>query len=141
MQTKTLENPSAEILPFNEVAEMIDREVHSRTLEQINFLAREYEIRNPQEVAAFLSENKSLIDLLGEIPAQIRKHFGAEQKLVLQFFVDPEDSTWQRIHLLVSTKLKHQEAKPLMDAFSEDWWLDNMRRADSKLLILRELIK
>ncbi len=73
MQTETLEKTNAKIVPINDVAELIDREIHAKTLEQINVLAREYEIRNPSEVAKFLSKNKSLIDLLEEIPAQIRK--------------------------------------------------------------------
>ena len=64
MQTETLEKSAAKITPYNEVAELIDREIHAKTLEQINVLAREYDIRNPSVVAAFLSVNISLIDLL-----------------------------------------------------------------------------
>ncbi len=39
MQTKTLEKPTAKVQPYNEVAELIDREIHAKTLEQINVLA------------------------------------------------------------------------------------------------------
>lgn len=141
MQTETLEQTTEKIVPVNETARFIDREIHRKTLEYINVLASEYEIRNPAEVAAFIGKNLFLLNLLEEIPAQIRKYFGAEQKLVLQFFLDPEDASWQRLHVLVPTRLKYKEARPLMDKFSEEWWLDNLIRADSKLLILRELIK
>lgn len=120
---------------------MIDREVHNRTLEQINFLAREYEIRNPSEVAAFLSENKSLIDLLEEIPAQIRRHFGAEQKLTISFFPDPEDSRSNRLHVLIPTKLSVKDSSALLENFDKAWWLQNERKSLSKILVDVEFIK
>lgn len=44
MQTETLEKPTAKVAPYNDVAELIDREIHQKTLEQINVPAREYEM-------------------------------------------------------------------------------------------------
>ena len=41
MQTETLEKSTAKPVPINDVAELIDREIHAKTLEQINVLARE----------------------------------------------------------------------------------------------------
>lgn len=141
MPTETLEKSTAEITPYNEIAELIDREVHAKTLEQINVLAREYEIRNPSEVAAFLSRNKSLIDLLEEIPAQIRKVFGKKQKLALGFFLNPEDAKWHQLHVFVPTKLSVKETFAAMETFEEKWWLDNFGRADMKLQIIEERAK
>jgi hypothetical protein len=141
MQTETIEQTTAEIAPINETAELIDREVHRKTLEQINVLAREYEIRNPSEVAAFLSRNKSLIDLLEEIPAQIRKVFGKKQKLALGFFLNPEDPMWHQLHIFVPTKLSPRETSLAMDKFEENWWLDNFARADMKIQIIEERAK
>ena len=141
MQTETLEKTTAKIVPINDVAELIDREIHAKTLEQINVLAREYEIRNPSEVAAFLSRNKSLIDLLEEIPAQIRKVFGDKQKLDLEFFFDPEDPTWHRLFVRIPTKFVAQESNNLLDKFRENWWFDNEDRADSKISIRLRFIK
>ncbi|CAN5743153.1 hypothetical protein BH24ACI2_BH24ACI2_11190 [soil metagenome] len=46
MQTQTLENQTAKVAPINAVAELIDREIHQKTLEQINVPAREYEMQN-----------------------------------------------------------------------------------------------
>lgn len=138
---QTTETITAEVLPFNEVAELIDREVHNRTLEQINFLAREYEIRNPPEVAAFLSENKSLIDLLEAIPTQIRKHFGAEQKLKLLFFLDPEDVGYHRLYVLIPTQLSVTESSALLEKFDQQWWLQNERKSFSKILVDLEFVK
>ncbi|HMS43255.1 MAG TPA: hypothetical protein PKE69_23705 [Pyrinomonadaceae bacterium] len=135
MQTETLEKTDAQVTPINETAELIDREIHRKTLEQINVLAREYEIRNPSEVAEFLSENKSLIDLLEEIPAQIRKVFGKKQNLTLEFFLDPEDSTWHRLFVRVPTKSEVEVAHKSFDNFKENWWFENEERSNSKIFI------
>ncbi len=141
MQTETLEKTDAQVTPINETAELIDREIHRKTLEQINVLAREYEIRNPSEVAEFLSENKYLIDLLEEIPAQIREVFGDEQNLTLEFFLDPEDSTWHRLFVRIPTKFVPKESNNLLDKFKENWWFDNESRSNSKISVNLRFIK
>lgn len=135
MQTETLEKTTAEITPINETAELIDREIHRKTLEQINVLAHEYEIRNPAEVAEFLSENLFLLDLLKEIPAQIRKVFGDEQNLKLEFFLDPEDVDYHRLAVGVPTKKKLEKSSALLKKFDENWWFANERKSQSKILI------
>jgi len=141
MQTETLEKTTAEIAPINDVAELIDREVHRKTLEQINVLAREYEIRNPSKVAEFLSENLFLLDLLKEIPARIRKVFGKKQKLALGFFLNPEDPTWHQLHVFVPTNLSVKESFAAMETFEENWWLENFARADMKIQVIEECAK
>lgn len=101
----------------------------------------EYEVREIERVTDFLFKNPSLVDLLLEIPAQIRKYFGKKQKLVLSFWLDPEDPTWHHVQVLVPTKLSAEESGELMDKFDWNWWLDNLERADSKLSISTEFIK
>jgi len=135
MQSETLENPSAKIVPVNDVAELIDREIHAKTLAQINVLAREYEIRNPPEVAEFLSENAFLLDLLEEIPAQVRKVFGDEQNLKLEFSFDPEDANYHRLVIGVPTKTANENSSVLLEKFDENWWFANERKSCSKILI------
>ena len=141
MQTETLDQPTAKVAPYNEVAELIDREIHAGMLEQINVLAREYEIRNPSEVAAFLSKNKSLIDWLEEIPARIREHFGAGQKLILRFFLDPEDPTAHCLHVRLPTKLETQNARQLLEKFDEQWWNENEINCSFKIFVNLDFVK
>jgi len=135
MQTETLDKPTAKVAPYNEVAELIDREIHAKTLEQINVLAREYEIRNPSKVAEFLSDNLFLLDLLKEIPVQIRKIFGDEQNLKLEFFLDPEDPNYHRLTIGIPTETKAEKSSSLLKKFDETWWFDNERKSRSKILI------
>ena len=141
MQSETLEEPTAKVQPYNEVAELIDREIHAKTLEQINVLAREYEIRNPSEVAAFLSRNKSLIDRLEEIPPRLREYFGAKQNLILRFFLDPEDSAAHCLHVRVPTKLQTQTARELLENFDEHWWNENEINCNFKIFVNLDFIK
>ncbi|MCY7346394.1 MAG: hypothetical protein LH614_09275 [Pyrinomonadaceae bacterium] len=135
MQTQTLDKTTVKIAPYNDVAELIDREIHAEMLERINFLAREYEIRNPSEVAKFLSENLFLLDLLKEIPAQVRKVFGDEQNLKLEFFLDPEDPNYHRLILGIPTKTEAEKSSSLLKEFDENWWFANERKSRSKILI------
>lgn len=135
MPTETLEKTTSKIMPFNEVAELMDEKIHSDTLERINFLAREYEIRNPSKVAEFLSENLFLLDLLKEIPVQIRKVFGKNQTLKLEFFLDPEDSNYHRLVLGIPTKTEAEKSSSRLKKFDENWWFANERKSRSKILI------
>ncbi len=135
MQTETLEKTTAKITPYNDVAELIDREVHAKTLEQINVLAREYEIRNPSKVAEFLSENLFLLELLKEIPAPLREIFGEKQSLKLEFFLDPEDANYHRLTIGIPTKTEADKSSSLLQKFDENWWFANERRSRSKILI------
>lgn len=100
----------------------------------------EYEVRDVERITDFLFKNPLLVDLLLEIPGQIHKYFGENQKLVLSFWLDPEDPTWHHAQVLVPTKLTVEESGKLMNEFDWDWWLDNLERADSKLSISAEFI-
>ncbi len=135
MQTETLENQDAKVAPINDVAELIDREIHAKTLEQINVLAREYEIHNPPEVAEFLSRNTFLLDLLKEIPSKIFQYYGSEQKIALEVFYEPDFPQSSKLWVSVLTERSAEEARSIMDKIDEDWWLENIDKAKCKLNI------
>jgi hypothetical protein len=141
MQTQTLDKPDQKIAPFNDIAELIDREVHAKTLEQINVLAREYEIRNPLEIAWFLGENAFLLNLLEEIPRQIRRVFGKKQYLRLAFLFDPEDPGYHRMSVGILSSFPIEKSSLLLKKFDEGWWIENERKSRSKILIDLEFAK
>ncbi len=140
MQTQTLENQTAKVAPVNAVAELIDREIHARVLEQINVLAREYEIRNAPEVALFLRDNNFLLDLLAEIPAKLKKFFGGKSKFAVELFSEPDFPTAQEIFVLVLTEENAEEARNKMNEFDEKWWLKNLDKARCKLNVSLEYV-
>ncbi len=129
MQTQTLENKGEQIAPYNDVAELIDREIHREMLERINFLAREYEIGNPSEVAKFLRENMFLFELLEEIPVQIRKVFGEKTKLGLRLLVEPDSPVSRELFVQIFTNREVKESLALLEKFDADWWDENAARS------------
>ena len=135
MQTETLENQGKTLAPYNDVAELIDNKIHREMLESINYLAREYEIRDPSKIAEFLAANLFLFDLLKEIPARIREFFGDEQNLKLEFFYDFEDPLYHRLTVGIPSKLKIEKSSALLKKFDENWWFENERKSRSKILI------
>lgn len=140
MQTQTLDKTTVKITPYNEVAELIDREIHQKTLEQINILAREYEIRNPSKVAEFLGENLFLLDLLKEIPHKLSKFFGRSVKLAVELVAEPEMPSSKEIFVIVLTKKDAKEARAKMDEFDQKWWLENIDKANCKLNVSLEYV-
>ena len=140
MQPQTLENPNVKVVPVNDVAELIDREIHAKTLEQINILAREYEIRNPSEVALFLRDNTFLLDLLEEIPSKLRKFFGGKSKFAVELLSEPEFPSSREIFVLVLTEENAEQARNKMDKFDEKWWLKNLDKARCKLNVSLEYV-
>jgi len=137
MQTQTVKGANQ----ISIVVELLQNGFVSQTLERAKHLAKDYEIINPKEVGEFIGNNVFLLDLLKEIPAEIRKRFGKKQKLVLQFVLDPEDPTWHRIHVLIPTKLEFKKAFTAMERFDEEWWFDNGVKANSRLMVLLEYLK
>lgn len=140
MQTEALEQTTEKIVPVNETAELIDREIHRKTLEQINVLAREYEIRNPSKVAEFLSENLFLLDLLKVIPGKLKKFFGKNTKLAVELLTEPEMPSSKEIFVLVLTKDDAKQARAKMDEFDRKWWFDNLDKANCKLNVSLEYV-
>ncbi len=140
MQTETLENQGALVAPINAVAELIDREIHARVLEQINVLAREYEIRNAPEVALFLREDNFLLDLLEDIPSKLKKFFGGKSKFAVELFSEPDFPSSREIFVLVLTEENAEQARNKMDEFDKKWWLENLDRARCKLNVSLEYV-
>lgn len=117
------------------IADVLQNGLASHTRSHAETLARDYDIKNPEQVAEFIGENLFLLDLLEEIPAQIRKVFGEEQGLKLEFFLDPEDPNYHRLAVAIPTKAEFAESSSLLQKFDEEWWFANERKSRSKILI------
>lgn len=107
MSTQIVENVSGQVPPIwslDSFQAEFEKYVGYVVADFTKNLLQDYETLQPKAVANYVAENLFLIDLLKETPAQIKKHFGSEQKLVLQFFLDPEDPKGHGLHILVPTK-------------------------------------
>ncbi len=112
--------------------------LHTRTHAEI--LARDYEIKNPAQVAEFIGENLFLLELLEEIPSEIFVHFGNNQRLQLEILSEPDFPDSKELWVSVLTELSAQKARQIMDKFDQNWWLGNLDRADCKLNIALQYV-
>lgn len=126
MQLDTIENIS--------VAEQLQNTFATHTRTHAEHLAKDYDIKNPQKVGDFIGENLFLMEILEEIPYQIRRYFGVEQKIILLFFLDPEDPTAHCLHVRVPTT-SGIEARQSLEKFGADWWNENEINCDFKIFV------
>jgi hypothetical protein len=92
-----------------------------------------YRVQDDKTVIAFLNDNPELSPLLLETYSQIAIYFHDPQ-CYLELLSDPEINLKQLL-LSIVTHLNLDEAIQKLDEFREDWWLDNLPRAQGKLLI------
>ena len=132
MQLDTIENVS--------VIEQLQTGFTSHTRTHAEHLAKDYIVKNPSEVGDFIGENFFLLDILEEIPNRISQYFGDNQKLTLTVSYEPEFPNSSELWVEVLTELSAKEARPILDKFDEEWWLDNMDRGNFKLNITLKFI-
>lgn len=104
-------------------------------LEEINALPSKYEIYNFEEVKNLLSKNRFLISLLEEISNKIYQYYGNTQKISLEVFYEPDFPQSSELWASILTELSAEEARSIMDRMDEEWWLENIDRANCKLNI------
>ena len=108
--------------------------------EKLDFVFQRYEIAESESIKSFLSKNRLLILLLEEIPSKISQYFGHNQKLSLKISHEPDFPQSFELWVFILTELSAKEAFPILEKFDEDWWLENLDRADCKLNISLEYI-
>jgi len=94
-----------------------------------------YFFREPDEVRRFLTTYPFLIPLLVEARDVIAQHFPAATRVALNLLYDRESENEDDTELfaLVQTSLPPEEARPLLDRFTQEWWLRVFRRAQGRL--------
>ncbi|MGI8588192.1 MAG: hypothetical protein ACR2M0_10970 [Chloroflexia bacterium] len=96
-----------------------------------------YTFRDYVDVERFLAEYAFLVPLLEEMYSPLRKRF-PEEPLSLSIFADPEVVGDVELVLLIAPTCPPDEAADRFDGFMEDWWLDNVDRAEDKLAVVVE---
>lgn len=86
-------------------------------------------------VRRFISKNPFLLPLLKEIPEKISDYFIRNYSLSLELTSDPDFPQSVQLWVNVVTTETAAEARPKMDEFDMDWWLDNIDKAKEKLNI------
>lgn len=124
------------ILPNQSLTpEQIAKGKTKTTIEEINVLDSKYRISNFEEVKTFLSKNRFLIPLLEEIPNKIYEYYGNDQEISLELLYEPDFPLSSKLWVTVLTKKSAEDARSIMDKIDNDWWLENIDRANCKLNI------
>lgn len=90
-------------------------------------------------VEDFLQQHPGLVALLMEARQHIARYFGADCRLTLQPFYDPEDLQHPHLLLLIGATQSMAEALRLLDRFDEEWWFDADAEADTPGLLIIKL--
>ncbi len=85
----------------------------------------------PSSVSSFLQAHQELISLLNEAYKELRKYFSSED-LKLELVTDPEIAE-DRLFVYIFTSLSVTDALRKLDEFDEQWWLEQLDRANSLL--------
>ena len=94
----------------------------------------------PTTVAQFIQENAFLAELLVEIRAKVSEVFGAATQVRLDLLDDPEFLGQPKLYAVILTPLAAEVALALQARLDDDWWLDNLERAQGKLNLCLEYV-
>lgn len=94
----------------------------------------------PTTVAQFIQENAFLAELLVEIRAKVSEMFGAATQIRLDLLDDPEFLGQPKLYAVILTPLAAEAALALQGRLDDDWWLDNLDRAQGKLNLCLEYV-
>ncbi len=90
-----------------------------------------YELREPEEVRAFLGEHPELIDILVEGSAIIPRFLNPHGPIVLAVSWDPEDDDDPgELFAWAPTTLDPEDIAPRMAELRKAWVIDAFRRSD-----------
>jgi hypothetical protein len=86
-------------------------------------------------VRLFLLKHPALRPLLDEVPAVVERCFGADARLSVTVYRDPEASAHRELYVVVHTPLSPGDALGRLAAFDDEWWLDALPIANGKLTV------
>jgi hypothetical protein len=85
-----------------------------------------YEIENPTEVDAYVSEHPVVVSILTEAPAEIVSAFEEEPRLILRHEIDPDDEPASDYLVVDIVSLRDfDDADDRLSRFDDRWWIDD----------------
>ncbi len=107
-------------------AGLSDDGVQSRIAE----IERRYELREPEDVRAYLADNPDLLDLVDEASAKLPEFLPPSGPIVLEVVWDPDDEEDEgELFALVPTRLGWQDVLPCLNRLLREWLIDAGRFA------------
>lgn len=125
---------------LQDISPLIEKRRREYLKQEFNSLSSLYEFREQENIENFILKNDFLFNILKEARIQIRKVFGENTRLALKISSELEPISSEELWILILTELTAKEAFPLLEKFDENWWLDNLGKANAKLNIRLEYI-
>ena len=91
-------------------------------------------INHPDEVEALLRTHPELRPYVAEAARRLVVHFGDDATIVVDVTRAREEPEAPMLKILVETPLDGLAALERLDAFDEEWWLDQPPYVQSQLL-------
>ncbi|MHB8411281.1 MAG: hypothetical protein ACYDDI_04960 [Candidatus Acidiferrales bacterium] len=114
---------------FSSVDAIIGIKSNSNLLRRLSF----YEVEDEAKVCQFLNRSPELIDLLLEARIRVEQLFGSKPLVILRVVEEPDSPNESELFATVITGLPADEALRRLNAFDDEWWIDNCRKALGKL--------
>lgn len=85
-----------------------------------------------------MSRNGFLVPLIREVSSRVNDYFGSVP-FFLERFLDPDSPDDGKLVVSILSDLDPDAADAALERFDEEWWLDNLPRADGKLCVTLEI--
>jgi hypothetical protein len=101
---------------------------------QIERLKEIYGFRGKEEVNNFIKANPQIEEILIEASGEINRYFPDSQP-ILKHFSDPETTGEQHLIISIPTIYSPKETLTRLDQLEDEWWVENVYRAEGKVSI------
>ena len=102
-----------------------------------DWLRGRYTLRDERAVDDFLLDNSFLVDLLCTVAVKLEEHL-LECELFLEVISYPDSVDDKQLVVSVRADMSDEDTDDALDRFEDDWWLDNLHRAQGKVCIVLE---
>jgi len=111
--------------------------VFLKKLDDIKRLESLYIFKNPEEIKRFLLAHDYLIDYLFEAYEQIKKIFGENIEVHLEYEIDQEEQ-WDELFIVIKSHYPPEKAIELERMLFDEWFVHIMDKFNNKLSFTEE---
>jgi hypothetical protein len=100
-------------------------------------IRREYTFHNEAAVKSYLTDHRSVSELLIKAIPQLKRHFGSDT--VFQLRVSAEDGEFSTLYGIVLWPGAVQDIRAAFDRFDDEWWIAHAHQAGGRVTFAYEL--
>lgn len=113
----------------------VPAKVFQPSARKIDLVLDLYKASDYIEVTEYLQTYPFLVDLLIELHEKAQQYFGSNTQVALRVVTDPEAQDYRELFAVIQTSLPRERARAALHRLDDDWWLDEIDRAQCKLTV------